>query len=882
MSNQVTVRFESTPEVSNNRTYYEKIIPFIQTKDTKPQENKEYFIIDPNDNIYKKINATIFSDSEIYYERNYTFLKGETYCVYNSETETYETIQNTTEINASLQYFIENNVFLISGPVEVFATVDVLYSTEIDETTGNMVEVAHPTSEEMKNPEYFSDDGIFDISIYMAKNPTIKIGLYSPFVTELIKSDEIFTNKNNYIIFVEDVTYDLDSQTHRGAYFYYTGCIEISEKELAVQWTEILLGTHSHTNPDKLEELSNLTPIEGKEKSIVVVNSDGTFSTIEYTDTNSNKFLPDLPLDYQKKLEKLEKVNNLLEPLDSDSHHLDAPLELLNDAYDYIYKDKNGNYLNADKLPVGNCRELYRDLIRDDKKVFINNNLEVSFESGDIWVQLESVTVNFDTTKIINDGLNAKISPQNKNQYILNIDFKWPVSTTDKTIIFVGNENYYILKSELDYSIINADYKTATLLINKSTIINDLTTNFTFLFLRYDSDKVDSSYIMELYNKLSNSENNDILTRINNSLLKVYVEGSFNRKPNLKPLYLTTDEYGRICWTNKLLPTQTFYHNVKEITSKNILENSEKFRIVFEDVNYKADEDFPLLMLDDLFIFDVKPLAESGKDLIYELPLDGNHYSLYPSGDPEEILAIATVVVVKNSNSISEDLAKNYLSKEEAIALVSRGKINLEDFAKKTDLDNYSKVSHIHTQYALKGHNHDYRYANFKHSHPEITTMIASMSAINKENFEELKKVMDEWLKEIEEIDDELFAKLIESLGLIEYNGNYYITEDNVLIKDKNLINEINNIIIENNKKNNNASDDAPTLTNENIYLYDILNAFALLLKNKQTWAHNVTLKNDLPIYLKNGPIGGLDYDKAKKKKYIYKSGSDLEDSGQR
>ena len=70
-----------------------------------------------------------------------------------------------------------------------------------------------------------------------------------------------------------------------------------------------------------------------------------------------------------------------------------------------------------------------------------------------------------------------------------------------------------------------------------------------------------------------------------------------------------------------------------------------------------------------------------------------------------------TLVLIKNSSagSIADEIAEKYVSKEDAVSILSHGKINLKDFVRKTELIKFSKLDHLHSQYAFKDHNHNYK-----------------------------------------------------------------------------------------------------------------------------------------------------------------------------
>ena len=834
--NQVTVRFESTSE-NNDRVSYAKIIPFVKTSDPNPINGKQYYIINSS-GIYAESKSPTFLPGITYFEQNYTFLKDVNYyCIENGDYR----VVSTSAIYANIDYYVKNATFLLSGPIEIFATVDVLYSEEGDDR------IAHPTAEEMENPEYFSDDE-FDIDLYTRKTGN-KIALYSPFVTELASS-QLGTYDSNVIIFVENVNRDDDTQTNRGAYFYYIGSTLDDSGAINGEWQEILLGTHSHHNIASLESIADI-PTNKDSQRIVVVNPDGTFSSIDYESKENSSCLPDLPENILDKIKDAEYLKSLEEPDETKWHHLDADLAKLSDTYDWMKKDENGNYTN---LAVGNCRELYRQLLKADKKLWITDDFKLSDKEGKVWVQLEAFKVNFNTDKNYEDCLNAIPYEKTDKQIILTADFNWNVYSSDKMILFYGPENK-MLHKDIDYTIGLVDKNKVSFIISKRSVSLTTQDKLTVLFLR-DAESLNSDDLMGLYEAFADEKLN--IYEIDAELIRIYVQSEFARRPDIPRLYLSTNEYGNLEWTNRLLPAQHFYATRKaDLIENNIVYEGEIYsRLTFKNVNYKVEEDFPILTINQWVIYDGIIAPESGKDLIYYIPVANN--------DDITTSDVIQLVVVKNNvaESISEEISKNYISRDDAIAILSHGKINLSEYAKHKDLLNFSKVSHIHTQYALRDHNHDFRYANYHHTHPElsalITTILTAKTEIEKP--EDLNKLrtevkiwMNQWLADLAERDKDTLNKFIKSLGLTPSNGNYYITETNVLVQDTTLLDGLNARL---------ESCDLEPISGP-IYLHNFIEQVIRLFEYDKVWAHQVELENDIPIYLKNGPIGGLDQEKA-------------------
>jgi len=79
-------------------------------------------------------------------------------------------------------------------------------------------------------------------------------------------------------------------------------------------------------------------------------------------------------------------------------------------------------------------------------------------------------------------------------------------------------------------------------------------------------------------------------------------------------------------------------------------------------------------------------------------------------------------------------LAKDYITKEEAIILLSEGKIDLSKYATKNDFYKKADKYHVHSDYSKIDHTHDYRYSPYHHTHDEN----GDISISNNQEFEDL------------------------------------------------------------------------------------------------------------------------------------------------
>lgn len=593
--------------------------------------------------------------------------------------------------------------------------------------------------------------------------------LYTEEMDAVLKEEQ---NLNHLVVFVNDVTNgaypNSDSQPNRGAYFLFVPISEDkpfgeSNKVSALNWQEILLGTHSHSNPNALESIERL-PLEENSNGKVVGVKDGEYVLLDKSDASSQ--LPELPIDIRNYKTQLEEYKKLHEPTDEEWHHLDAPLDQLEDTYDWLRKDENGNYTN---IAVGNCRQLYHSLIKANKKLYLNNDYKLSREEKNSIgsLLLEAFLVNYDTTK--NEPLYENAIQDQTNQYHLILKLSFPFNFDEKDELFLfdgedGKEDYYLNDSE--YTIQSKNLNELVIILNKNRFqgIRKLTVlaihNFT------------GSRMCFVENKLN-------LYTINNELIKLYIEGEFSRKPNLPKYYLSTDAEGTIRWDNKLLPTQTFYHESKTITKDDIKNDSTDIIIEF-DSPYRIDEDYPLLMINDYFAFDLIP--DSSKDKITYHISKNRDIGICSIDqlleDGQEIKLTLVVIKKVSSGDIADELAKNYITKADAVNILSHGKLKLNDYATKADLNSFAILNHKHSEYALKTHNHDYRYAMYHHTHPELAGLIASMTGVDESKIKE-------WLDKVQNSNDELLKKFIESLGLFEKNGKYFIEDKNTILSEE-------------------------------------------------------------------------------------------------
>lgn len=653
------------------------------------------------------------------------------------------------------------------------------------------------------------------------------------------------------IVFVINVHANKDDLNYRGAYFRFEGYQDENDKKTSI-WQEILLGTHTHDNIENLNKFSNLDLESVKEESIIKIGSDGSLS-IEAMP----KSLPDLPKAILDKINERKEIE-ALEPSDYEWHHLDAPLDQLEDTYDWK---------NPSNLAVGNCRELYYSLLKSDKKLYLlkdGNSLKLAtelssqIEPRQMYIQAKIDEFDF-SGKNEDPNINiVEISPYNPNRLILVFDVNdipGLISSDDEVFLFGENNQLF---GEETYS-----YK-----IDGHLVIFELVKKY---FDGFEISKMTCVIVKNYaYSGLGRKDfieaiNDEVfsLDEINKILLTSYITGALERKPIIPHLYLTTDDEGNIHWDNVLVPSQTFYAKTKILKNVDLEFSRNIINITFENVNYKVGTDFPILIIDNNFIFNANYSQQDNGDL--NITVDVSPYLLTSSD-----LTI-TLLVIKNTaaGSISEELAENYVSKRDAVDILSHGKLDLTDYVKKTDLMKYSKIGHTHSEYATKGHNHDSRYANYYHTHPEIYAVIASITGD-----EVTREQIEEWLNNLDERQTELLLKILDNVGIKNENGNYYIEDTNIRLSED-LVNDINEKIDELNSKYPDSAN-ILKLNSETATVLDALRLLVLFFERDTVNDDQVKLLTDIVPDLSNGPIGWITKDLMLKRNGKYNAGESI------
>lgn len=898
-NNQVTVRFEGTTETNqNDRLSYIKVTPFKQISYADA-----YNFINGSNNLYQDVYIfdeklqkytrifNIKDDGTSYYIRDYKFKNNLQYYVreIENEEEIYKPVDvfdnaGNEDFDNTKDYFILNETQLVSGPVEIFATIDVLRE-EIKDTNGKISYIAHPTLDEMNDDRYkklstedYEDAEIGEFSIEKYTKLTgNNIALESPYVSRLV-FNYVQIYEKTPVIFVESVMAYPNNQDNRGAYFKAQDVdYDVSTKEYRVQWQEILLGTHSHSNPRLLENISNMDFSSINNDAAIYVDKYGNFKVKEKDEENKLS-IPDLPKELVSRINELNKYKDLYEPTEDEKHHLDAKFSELENTYDWMTQDENGNYIN---LALGSCRDLYRELLKKDKKLFLSKDFSLEETDGLGWISLDAFKLNYDYTKKLSDAINVELYPSNLEYLIFNVILQW--NNTELDEIFLFNDG--IILNDSSYNIIEKSGNKLTILLNKKDFKYEEPKTLTILVL-HDVDKSLKELRMDVYNAFNDGKVN--LFDINNYLAKLFVESEFTRRPTVPRLYLTTDEYGTLVWDNKLLPSQTFYANSQTIL---ITEDSRVQNVKFRDVSFSRIKDFPLLLVNNYFVPNAEYIVPEDDETSVNILFDSETIPFLNLGDTATI----TLIVIKNSSagSISDEIAKNYVSKKDAISILSHGKINLKDYATYTDLLKYSKIGHTHNEYAKIHHNHDERYAMYHHTHPELIAIVTKL--LSKENISEDE--INNWVEKIISGNEKQLIKFLLQFGRADVKkdeeGNpikdsdgdfvydmstYEIIDSKIIIENVDYINEkidrVNEELHEikiKQGKDVDIKDDIPKL-NPGCTLEDILQKIVLLFEVDSVKDSQVYLESPISVKLVNGPIGGLTEEKT------YTTGTNLQD----
>lgn len=173
------------------------------------------------------------------------------------------------------------------------------------------------------------------------------------------------------------------------------------------------------------------------------------------------------------------------------------------------------------------------------------------------------------------------------------------------------------------------------------------------------------------------------------------------------PAYLTV-ENGNYVWKNQMAPAQTFQYKQVVVSDQDLPNKLRVDNIVFN----KDNGDTILLFDNGQFVYDFNIIIESTDE--------ENNTTLYieTTKDIFEVGETISLLVIKNGvQGFLEIAEKEFLTKAEAVEILSGKGLSLYKYATKNDLKKKADKQHTHSQFSKVGHDHDDRYAMYSHSH---------------------------------------------------------------------------------------------------------------------------------------------------------------------
>lgn len=173
-----------------------------------------------------------------------------------------------------------------------------------------------------------------------------------------------------------------------------------------------------------------------------------------------------------------------------------------------------------------------------------------------------------------------------------------------------------------------------------------------------------------------------------------------------KEYILKLDDAGLLQWTDKITSSIAFIKKEKEILADGI---EVEFDVELSFDNEGVPTDSMMLFKNSLYISS------------YTWEYDANAKILnitLTNGETFNTDDFVTVILIRNTSAeMLSKLSDQYVSKKEAVEILSNGSISLRDYVKKETLSKYSLRNHIHTRYASLDHSHWGVYADYYHNH---------------------------------------------------------------------------------------------------------------------------------------------------------------------
>lgn len=195
---------------------------------------------------------------------------------------------------------------------------------------------------------------------------------------------------------------------------------------------------------------------------------------------------------------------------------------------------------------------------------------------------------------------------------------------------------------------------------------------------------------------------------------------------NGKNLYLTANSDGKFQWTNSFTPAQTF-KVIKIVVDNNFIDGaaSKTLKLASEylishDVYYNPE------IGDEMLVFDSGDLLT---DIKTTRNIDGSLSILITNQKPNDVFElnenILILIIRSGITGLIDTIQNQYMTKAEAIDLLTYGTIKLNQYITKSDMIQYAaQLNHTHSQYIRKDEYDifDYRYADYQHTHSQYIT----------------------------------------------------------------------------------------------------------------------------------------------------------------
>ncbi len=202
---------------------------------------------------------------------------------------------------------------------------------------------------------------------------------------------------------------------------------------------------------------------------------------------------------------------------------------------------------------------------------------------------------------------------------------------------------------------------------------------------------------------------------------------------NGKNLYLSTDSEGKFQWTNSFTPAQTF--KMLKITVDNTFIDGSASKTLKLSSNYvnANSVSYNPDMGDEMLVFDTGDLLS---DISVTQANSGIQITI-TNTKPTELFELDEKIVILIIRSgiagLIDTIEKQYMTKAEAIELLSYGTLNLNQYITKYDLQKYAaQKQHAHSEYIRKDEYDifDYRYADYQHTHSQYITKAQVLSIL--------------------------------------------------------------------------------------------------------------------------------------------------------